>query len=324
MPCYCHIIAFAAGFVTDLFLGDPHGWPHPVCLIGKLISTLERRLWRAKDPASQRRRGCLLVVLTLLATGAVCAGILAAAYGLALPLGVLAETVMTWQILAVKSLRVESMKVYECLKMREVGRARQAVSMIVGRDTETLDEAGIIRAAVETVAENTSDGVVAPMLYLALGGPVLGFLYKAVNTMDSMLGYKNDRYLYFGRVAARLDDAANFLPARLSALLMLAACAVGGREFDPAGAYAVYRRDRRKHASPNSAQTESVCAGALGIRLAGAARYFGRLVEKPYIGDARRDIQTEDIRRANRLMLWTAWLSEILCLLWMGGVLWLV
>lgn len=264
------------------------------------------------------------MALTLLATGAVSAGLLGGAYLISRPLGVFVETIMTWQILAVKSLRKESMEVYDCLQRGGLDRARQAVSMIVGRDTETLDEAGIIRAAVETVAENTSDGVIAPMLYLALGGPVLGFLYKAVNTMDSMIGYRNDRYLYFGRAAARLDDAVNFLPARISALLMMAACMFAGCEFDWRRAYAVYQRDRKKHASPNAAQTESVCAGALGLRLAGPARYFGRVMEKPYIGDARREIQPEDIGRANRLMLCTAWLSELLCLAGMGGVLWLL
>ena len=186
--------------------------------------------------------------------------------------------------------------------------------MIVGRDTENLSEEGVAKAAIETVAENTSDGVIAPMLYTALGGPICGFLYKAINTMDSMVGYKNDRYLYFGRTAAKLDDLVNYIPARISAYLMIAASHLGGKSFSGKRALHIYKRDKRKHASPNSAQTESVCAGALEIQLAGDATYFGKQVKKPYIGDALRKVEAEDIRRANRLMYLTAWLGEISCL----------
>jgi len=212
---------------------------------------------------------------------------------------------------------VESMRVYKCLKQEDLEAARQAVSMIVGRDTATLDEVGVAKAAIETVAENTSDGVIAPMLYTALGGPVLGFLYKAVNTMDSMIGYKNDKYLYFGRAAAKLDDIVNFIPARISAYLMIFSAFMSGKCFDGRNAFKIYKRDNRKHASPNSAQTEAVCAGALRIQLAGDASYFGKIVKKPYIGDAYRKVESEDIKRANRLMYLTAWLGELLCLLLM-------
>lgn len=222
---------------------------------------------------------------------------------------------MTYQILAVKCLKVESMKVYQCLKNGNLEQARKAVSMIVGRDTEHLDEEGVAKAAIETVAENTSDGVIAPMLYLAVGGPILGFLYKAVNTMDSMIGYKNDKYLYFGKAAAKLDDFVNFLPARISACLMIVASFFAGRHFSGKGAWTIYKRDRKKHTSPNSAQTEAVCAGALSIRLAGDASYFGKIVKKPYIGEAVRGVEYEDIKRANHLMYITAWLCEVLCLL---------
>ena len=186
--------------------------------------------------------------------------------------------------------------------------------MIVGRDTQNLTKEGVAKAAIETVAENTSDGVIAPMLYTALGGPVLGFLYKAVNTMDSMVGYKNDRYLHFGRAAAKLDDVVNFLPARISALLMIGAAFLSGKSYNGRQAWCIWHRDSRKHASPNSAQTESVCAGALGIQLAGDASYFGKVVKKPYIGDPKRQVEYEDIRRANRLMNRTAWICELLCL----------
>lgn len=191
--------------------------------------------------------------------------------------------------------------------------------MIVGRDTDKLDEEGIAKAAIETVAENTSDGVIAPMLYLALGGPVLGFFYKAVNTMDSMVGYKNETYLYFGRAAAKLDDIVNFIPARVSACLMIAAAFLSGGGFSGKNAVYIYRRDRRNHASPNSAQTEAVCAGALGIRLAGDASYFGKTVKKPYIGDALRSVEYEDMKRANRLLYGTAWICEVICLLLLWG-----
>lgn len=258
------------------------------------------------------KRGMLLAFTVIFATFAISVIIIVAAYSINLYAGVIAEAVMTWQILATKCLRVESMRVYDALRTDGVDAGRRAVSMIVGRDTSVLDAAGVTRAAVETIAENTSDGVIAPMLYTAIGGPVLGFVYKAVNTMDSMLGYKNDKYMYFGRFAARLDDVVNFIPARISAYLMIAAAFIGGRHFDGKNAYRIFKRDRFNHASPNSAQTESVCAGALRVQLAGDAVYFGKLVKKKYIGDGLREIEYEDIKRANRLMYITAFLCELL------------
>lgn len=319
-----HMIAFFTGFVLDLLLGDPYWLPHPIRAIGSLISRLEESLLgkKSEEPDEARRdarreliNGGWLVALVLLATATITALILLGAYRIHTYLGIVAEAVMTYQILATKCLKVESMKVYDCLKRHDLEAARTAVSMIVGRDTNVLDETGVAKAAIETVAENTSDGVIAPMLYTAFGGPILGFLYKAVNTMDSMLGYKNNRYLYFGRAAARLDDAVNYIPARISAWLMLAASFMAGKTFDGRQAYRIYKRDSRKHASPNSAQTEAVCAGALGIQLAGNASYFGKLVEKPYIGDNLRKVEYEDIKRANQLMYLTAWSCEGLCIL---------
>lgn len=326
--CY-HIIAFIAGFVLDLLIGDPHFIPHPVRLIGSLISFLDKRLNSEAGYNSSEneanltkyKRGVLLAFTVIFATFAVSVIILVAAYSINLYAGVIAEAVMTWQILATKCLRVESMRVYDALRTDGVEAGRRAVSMIVGRDTSVLDEAGVTRAAVETVAENTSDGVIAPMLYTAIGGPVLGFVYKAVNTMDSMLGYKNDKYMYFGRFAARLDDVVNFIPARISAYLMIAAAFIGGRQFDGKNAYRIFKRDRFNHASPNSAQTESVCAGALRVQLAGDAVYFGRLVKKKYIGDGLREIEYEDIKRANRLMYITAFLCELLSVAVMSLIL---
>lgn len=319
----CHMASFFMGFLLDLAAGDPHWLPHPVRLIGKLIAALEKWLQRRQgSPKKELARGVILVSGVLLASGGTAAVLLLGAYRIHPYLGILIETIMTYQILAVKCLRTESEKVYACLERKSLPDARKAVSMIVGRDTDRLGEEEVAKAAVETVAENTSDGVIAPMLFTALGGPVLGWLYKAVNTMDSMVGYKNERYLYFGRAAAKLDDAVNFLPARISAWLMIAAAFLLGSDYDGRRAFAIYRRDRRKHASPNSAQTESVCAGALGIRLAGDASYFGKVVSKPTIGDAVRRVENEDIRRTNRLMYLTAWSCELICLGVMAAVLW--
>lgn len=316
-----HILAFGAGFLLDQIFGDPYFLPHPIRGIGWLIAKTEKAL-RSGNPqedsperaAAERRQGKFLVVSVLLLTGMLAALILVGAYALYPRIGMVVEAVMTYQILAARCLQVESGKVWKQLKAGNLEAAREAVSMIVGRDTQNLTEEGVAKAAIETVAENTSDGVIAPMLYTALGGPVLGFLYKAVNTMDSMVGYKNDRYLHFGRAAAKLDDVVNFLPARISALLMIGAAFLGGKSYDGRQAWRIWHRDSRKHASPNSAQTESVCAGALGIQLAGDASYFGKVVKKPYIGDPKRQVEYEDIRRANRLMNRTAWICEILCL----------
>ena len=202
---------------------------------------------------------------------------------------------------------MESSKVWKQLNAGSLEEARKAVSMIVGRDTEHLTEEGVAKAAIETVAENTSDGVIAPMLYTALGGPVLGFLYKAVNTMDSMVGYKNEKYLHFGRFAAKMDDVWNYIPSRISALLMIASAWIFRMDYKRA--WAVWKRDRRKHASPNSAQTEAVCAGALQVQLAGDAYYFGKLYPKETIGDDVRPIEPEDILRAGNLMDGTALLT---------------
>lgn len=326
--CY-HIFAFIAGFVLDLLIGDPHFIPHPVRLIGSLISFCDKRLncdagyniSEKKLNLIKYKRGMLLAFTVIFATFAISVIIIVAAYNINLYAGVIAEAVMTWQILATKCLRVESMRVYDALRTDGVDAGRRAVSMIVGRDTSVLDAAGVTRAAVETIAENTSDGVIAPMLYTAIGGPVLGFVYKAVNTMDSMLGYKNDKYMYFGRFAARLDDVVNFIPARISAYLMIAAAFIGGRQFDGKNAYRIFKRDRFNHASPNSAQTESVCAGALRVQLAGDAVYFGKLVKKKYIGDGLREIEYEDIKRANRLMYITAFLCELISVAVMSLVL---
>ena len=297
-------IAIAIGFGLDALLGDPHGWPHLVIGYGKLISLLEKLCY---DWKNKRLAGAVLVVCMLLfAAGS--AGLVLYLCMLIHPVVyVIVGGVLCWQCLAAKSLKVESEKVYKALKEGGLQSGRDAVAMIVGRDVNVLDEDGVVRAAVETVAENTSDGEIAPLLYMALFGPVGGCVYKAINTMDSMLGYRNERYERFGTVAARLDDVANFIPARFAALIMMVASAAVG--LNASDAFRIWKRDRYKHASPNSAQTESVMAGALKVRLAGDAVYGGVVHKKEYIGDDIRPIEIEDIHRSQRLMTVTSVLA---------------
>ena len=301
-----------AGFVLDLLIGDPHWLYHPVRLIGLGISGGEKLL-RALFPKTKTGEligGAVLAVCIPALSFAVPFLLLWLA-GLVSPwLRFALGAIFCYQIFAARSLRDESMRVGRALEKDGLPEARRYLSWIVGRDTERLDEAGVVKAAVETVAENTSDGVIAPLFYMMIGGPALGFLYKGVNPLDSMVGYKNDKYRYFGRVSARLDDVFNFIPAILSAWLMIAASALLG--FDAKNAARIYRRDRKKHASPNSARTESVCAGALRVQLAGNAWYFGKLVEKPTIGDPLRPVERADIRRANRLMYGTTVLALLI------------
>ena len=307
-------IAVAAGFVLDLILGDPRWLYHPVRLIGHLITGTEKiiRSCLPKTKAGERIGGGLLVVIFMTVSTAVPALLLYMAYSYAWQLGLFLESFMCYQILATRSLRDESDKVYLALKEEGIEKARKAVSMIVGRDTENLTEEGVTKAAVETVAENTSDGIIAPLFYLTIGGAVLGFTYKAVNTMDSMVGYKNDRYQYFGTAAAKLDDIVNFIPARLSAVLMILAATC--LKMDWKNAIRIYRRDRHNHKSPNAAQTEAVMAGALDVELAGNAWYFGKLYQKPTIGDPIRKIEIQDIRRSHRLLYGTAILALLIFL----------
>lgn len=315
MDRYEFLIIIIAGFFMDQLLGDPEFLYHPVRLIGKLIQFLEH-LIRPAVGTSERgliAGGALLAVLVCLCTGGAAWTLLFLARRLSPVCFYIVSVFTSYQLLAVKSLRTESMNVYRELKKGDLTEARKAVSRIVGRDTERLDMEGVTKAAVETVAENTSDGVIAPFFYLAIGGPVLGWVYKAVNTMDSMIAYKNDRYLYFGRAAAKLDDIMNFIPARLSAVFMIAAAFLFGMDGMQAGR--IFLRDRFNHASPNSAQTESVCAGALGVQLAGDAWYFGKRYEKKTIGDRNRAVEPEDIRRANCLLYGTAYLmlAAVIC-----------
>ena len=402
--------AMGIGFILDCFLGDPYRLPHPVRWMGRLISFLTRHLHRKRigemphayeryQPGSRNPRaefcwGILLPAIVLTVTGTVVWLLRYFTYGLSFAAGLITDGILFYYAIAPRSLYRESMAVCHALAPEENGQesvpgspagleeARRRLSRIVGRDTENLTEEGIIRAAVETVAENTSDGVTAPMLYMAVGGPVLCFLYKAVNTMDSMVGYHNDTFEYFGKAAARMDDVWNYIPARLTAFVMLLPallpasgkwqakgecrycqrqlqgntrktaatkkvtaqnnnclnicensnktynyaadnCANNSKNIensvkvgekmcyhlqkaDIKQVLFIYRRDKRNHKSPNSAHTESVCAGILGIRLAGDASYFGKRVSKPWIGDDLRPPCRHDIRRVNLLMYETA------------------
>ena len=297
--------AALCGFALDLILGDPGSLAplHPVVLMGKCIRTLEKLLRSAlpATPCGERAAGAILAFVLPAGTFCLCRLILRAADALSPALGFALECIWCWQALAAKDLRDEAMQVFTALNEGTLSDARTAVGRIVGRDTQCLQEDGVIRAAVETVAENFSDGVVAPAFYMLLGGAPLALAYKAVNTLDSMVGYKNERYRYFGTASARLDDAANFLPSRLAALLLIAAAFICGE--DGKGALRIWRRDRNRHASPNAAQCEAVMAGALGVRLCGPARYFGEMHEKPFLGDDGRSVDREDIRRACRMEL---------------------
>lgn len=323
------LLAVWIGLILDGLCGDPQALPHPVRLIGRFIAWGERFLRRAgcKTP-----RGCLM--------GGALLSLCTAGLALVIPFVLLSvlshvgwcwalalESLFCYQMIAAKDLRDESMAVYAALRQGNLPLARKRLSRIVGRDTEHLDAEHCVRAAVETVAENASDGVTAPLFYLLIGGAPLGFFYKAVNTLDSMIGYQNAQYRYFGRFAARLDDVCNFLPARLTGWCMVLASGIVG--LDRKGAARIFRRDRLKHHSPNAAHTEAACAGALGVELAGDSTYFGKLVHKPTIGDAGRPIEVEDIRRANRLMIATAVLFLVLgtvirlgVLCWIGGWKW--
>ncbi len=316
-----HVIAMIAGFALDAALGDPHGWPHPVKLIGKQIELEEgivrkyvlpevdgaNGAWPLDRAQTERLGGAAITADVALAAPLVTFGALKLCEKAHPLLAFGAETVLCYQLIAARSLHDESMKVHDALASGDLDGAREAVGMIVGRDTDSLDEAGVARAAVETVAENVSDGVVAPLLFMSLAGAPGAAFYKAVNTLDSMIGYKNERYLNMGWAAAKLDDVLNCVPARLSGALMCGAAKLAG--LDASGAWRVLRRDRLNHSSPNSAHTEAACAGALGVQLGGGNYYFGNYVEKPTIGDDVRPVEAADIERANKLMYTTAGLG---------------
>ena len=322
-----------AAFLLDLIVGDPQWLPHPVRLIGKLIAACDRLLNGAHRASRETegthktegqeasagtgsiyawRRFCglLCVLIVLGVTGGVTFGLIVL-FDLIHPLaGLILRLVLSTYTLAARSLAAAAGAVAKALATGDLQQARRAVSMIVGRDTDRLKEDGVAKAAIESVAESTADGVVSPLFYLALFGPVGAMVFKAVSTMDSMIGYRSETYRDFGACAARLDDVLNFIPARIAALCMVAAAFFSGA--DGRGAFRVWKKDRKKHASPNAGQTESVCAGALGLQLNGDAFYGGVLVHKPALGNEKKTAEAADIGRANRLMLVTGLLSLVL------------
>lgn len=335
-------ICILIGMLIDLLIGDPIGFPHVVILIGKFISFLEKRLYKNSDNDKQKERSGSIVAFLVPATTIILIGIiLVIAFKIHPAVYVIIESFLCWQAVAARDLAYESMRVYKALKGEKItlpdfenggkiiieaetadqtklDNARRAVSLIVGRDTAALDETGVTKAAVETVAENTSDGIIAPLFYMFIGGGALAVMYKAVNTLDSMLGYKNEKYMHFGSASAIQDDYWNFIPSRLSALLICAGAFF--LKMDHRNAYKIWKRDRFKHESPNSAQTESACAGALNIQLAGDASYFGHIKHKETIGDPIRPVETEDIPRACKLMYASTALMIIMGLLARGLV----
>ena len=357
-----HIIALLAGVILDWLVGDPYWMPHPIRLIGRTIGALDRawlgpkeqnsgdagntdktggqeisgddsnankhggQVEKVRDVKREKRLGGAMAAIIILGTVMLTITALVCAYYVNQYIGIAIEAILTCYVLAAKSLCVESTKVKKSLIKGDIQEARYNVSMIVGRDTECLDDTGVAKAAIETVAENTSDGVIAPLIYTAIGGPVLGMAYKSVNTMDSMVGYHNDRYEHFGNIPARLDDVVNYLPARLSALMMIAGCffiGIFNKKYSAKAGYKIWKRDRRNHKSPNSAQTESACAGCLGIKLAGDASYFGKIVVKPTIGDGCRAIEYKDITRANVLMFATEAVC-LICVLFICTVIYMI
>lgn len=305
-------LAIITGLILDFILGDPQGWPHPIRFIGMLISHTEkvyRKIFK-KTPKWEIVGGIFLTCTVTIIATVIPAVILYGAKKSSPFLYYIVASIMCYYLMATKCLKAESMKIYKCLKEGDVEQARYFVSMLVGRDTDCLTDIGITKAAIETVAENTSDGCIAPLVYMVIGGPILGFFYKAVNTLDSMVGYKNEKYLYFGRASAKLDDVMNYLPSRFAAYMMILASHVLG--MNAAQAAKIHRRDWSKSTSPNSAQTESVCAGALGIELLGDTYYFGKLYKKPTIGDPVRSVEYEDIRQVNRLLYVTVIITAAL------------
>lgn len=315
------LLAIICGFILDLIVGDPRWLPHPICLIGNLISYLEKLLRSVFGETEKGllQGGAVLVLLVLMFSFCIPFLILVVAEKIHPWLAVLVETFMCYQIFATRSLRDESMKVYKALKEGDLPKARKQLSWIVGRDTQNLSETEVTKGAVETIAENTADGIIAPLLYMFIGGAPLAFLYKGINTMDSMVGYKNDKYLYFGRCAAKLDDLANYIPARIAALCMIVAAYL--LQFDAKKAWVIFKRDRYNHLSPNSAMTESVTAGALRIQLGGGHFYFGKWVHKDTIGDNLRPVASDDILKTNNLMYMTSILSVlVLALIYLIGL----
>lgn len=308
---YKIVIILLLSSLLDFIFGDPLKIPHPIVYIGKLIAGLEKLL----SPDSTKRdmpKGVLIFILTVFISFIIPFAVLLVLYRFNFWLGLILEIFWSFQILAARTLSIEAYKVKRYLDKGDLSEARRALSMIVGRDTSQLSEEDIIKAVIETVSENTTDGIVSPIIAIAIGGAPLGFAYKAVNTLDSMIGYKSEKYFYFGKASAILDDVANYLPARLTGISMCFASAlISG--LSSKDAWRVMMRDNAKHASPNGGWTEGATAGALGVRLGGDATYFGVLYKKASLGDPKRTVESNDIARTTQLM----WLSSIIILIFL-------
>ena len=294
------ILKIYIAYILDLIFGDPYVIPHPVQAIGKLISFLEKRLIGFSN---KKIFGMILNLTVLLVTYIVC---------YFLQKMVIVEIYLMYTVFAVKCLGDEGRKVYKILKEGNLAKARKELSYLVSRDTESLEKNDIIRSTMETISENTVDGVIAPMIYMFIGGLPLAMTYKAINTMDSMLGYKNEKYGEFGFFSAKIDDAANFIPARITGGLLIPLSCFFLR-YDYKNAWRIFFRDRKNHASPNSAHPEAAVAGALGIQFGGRTSYFGKEYDKPVIGDKKREFQTEDIKKNIKILYVTSFLGLIIC-----------
>lgn len=287
--------------VLDVIVGDPRSLWHPVMGIGKLIHALERKLYENEDtPVIRKRKGILLVILACISVTAFVYSILALAFSVSYWLYFILCVYLLWTGLAGRTLKLEGLNVYHALAQNQLKEARERLSMLVSRQTELMSEDEVIKATVETVSENTSDGIVAPLFFGVLFGPCGMWLYKTVNTMDSMVGYKNERYLDFGWCAAKTDDVLNFIPARLTSWFILFSAPLEGRPFKKAAE--VYRRYRNCHESPNAGHPESAAAGVLGISLGGDAIYFGQTVCKPALGEMDQEPEPSDIVKTVRMM----------------------
>ena len=301
------IILFA--FILDLILGDPHWLLHPVRLIGRLIAFLEDNLRKTKIPL--KISGIILVLCVVLFTSGLSFVLVKSAYMVNYYLGMMVSVVIVYFAIAPRNLYDESMKIYSFLRKGDIESARKNLSMLVGRDTDKLSESEVIRASVETVAENSVDAVISPLFYAMIGGAPLAIVYRAINTMDSMVGYKNKRYMDFGWAAARLDDAVNYIPARLSAILIPLSSLIYGKDW--LGSFKIVFRDGKKNPSPNSGIPEAAVAGALGIRLGGLNYYGGVPSNKPFIGDCSSELSIGHIKEANILMFISSILFILIC-----------
>ncbi len=307
-------ITLISAYLLDIILGDPQRFPHPVRLIGRFIVFLENLFWRANSsPLSQKISGILLALIVVGSTFMATTFLIYWAGYFSQAASFILSIFMGYFTLATRDLHVETRRVLKALEAGDLARARQELSFLVGRDTAHLSEPEVIRALVETIAENLSDGVIAPLFYLGLGGPPWAMTYKAINTLDSMVGYKKERFRHMGWASARLDDAANFIPARLSGGLVVISAFLLGKPWRDS--LEILRRDRRQHQSPNSAWPEAATAGALGVQLGGLNYYGGQPSPKPFIGNRKKDLDLGDVRDAWKILYFSSFGMLLLALL---------